>query len=346
MTRLFSIILFCLVLLLSPIAYGGSSAVQVVFFSSPECPFCSVVAEEQLQPLQRQYGEELQILTVDTTTDLGDRALRQVWRDYDVPSTRRGVPTVVVGDRLLVGGKEVSEQLPGIIDDYRDRDGVGWPEIAELEKLMEAEPPAGFYEEVADHWRNRFVRDVPGNYVSTALLVILILIGVVMIPGRPWQERLSKKTPFLLKVGVASVGFAVALYLAYGETTRQDLFCGPVGQCNIVQHSDMAMLFGVLPLAVLGALAYGTLLGLYLFRRFHSSKWTRLTPTLVLGLTVFGFAFSVLLTFWQPFVIGATCSWCLISAMTMTACCLFNLGEGRRQAAELRQKGLNAVLQG
>ena len=346
MTRLFSVILFCLIFFLSPLVYGGTSTVQVVFFSSPECPFCSVVAEEDLEPLQRQYGEELQILTVDTTTERGDRALRQVWQDYDVPSTRRGVPTVVVGDRLLVGAHEIPEELPELIDEHRDKGGVAWPEIAGLEELMEAEPPAEFYESVADDWRSRFFRDVPGNYVSTTLLVILLLIALAMVPGRPWQRRLSEKTPFSLKVGVASIGFGVALYLAYGETTRQDLFCGPVGQCNIVQHSDMAMLFGVLPVAVLGALAYGTLLSLYLFRRYHSSKWTRLTPTLVMGLTLFGFAFSVILTFWQPFVIGATCAWCLISAMTMTACCLFNLGEGRSQLSEFRRQGLDAVLEG
>ena len=49
--------------------------------------------------------------------------------------------------------------------------------------------------------------------------------------------------------------------------------------------------------------------------------------------------FSPLLTFWQPFIIGATCSWCLISAMTMTTCCLFNLGERRRQIDQVRDRG-------
>jgi len=182
------------------------------------------------------------------------------------------------------------------------------------------------------------------HYVSTTLLVILVLVALAILPRRSSQQVLSNKTPFVLKVAVATVGFGVAVYLAYGETTRQDLFCGPVGQCNIVQHSDMAMLFGVLPLALVGAFGYGMLLALYFFRRFHSSKWTRLTPATTMVLTGVGFAFSILLTFWQPFIIGATCSWCLISAMTMTTCCLFSLGEGRQQIATIRRDGLQAVL--
>ncbi len=344
--RLPFLLSFCLLFLLTPMAYAATPTVKVVFFSSPDCPFCALVAEGDLQPLQQQYGSDLRILTVDTTTEMGGRALRQMWVDFDVPSARRGVPTLLVDDRVLVGAHEIPNELPGLIEDHREKGGVAWPDIEGLEKLLEVESSVEFYEATDDNWRTRFARDVPGNYVSTTLLVILILIALAMMPRRPWQKRLSKRAPFGLKVGVATLGFVVALYLAYGETTRQDLFCGPLGQCNIVQHSDMAMLFGVLPLAILGALAYGTLLGLYFFRRFHSSKWTRLTPTLVLGLTVFGFAFSVLLTFWQPFMIGATCSWCLISAVTMTTCCLLNLGEGREQVAILRRDGLGALLGG
>jgi uncharacterized membrane protein len=36
-------------------------------------------------------------------------------------------------------------------------------------------------------------------------------------------------------------------------------------------------------------------------------------------MTAFGLAFSIYLTFLEPFVIGATCAWCLTSAIVMTA---------------------------
>jgi uncharacterized membrane protein len=46
------------------------------------------------------------------------------------------------------------------------------------------------------------------------------------------------------------------------------------------------------------------------------AAFTRLA---LLGLTAFGVLFSIYLTFLEPFVIGATCAWCLTSAIVMTA---------------------------
>jgi len=48
-------------------------------------------------------------------------------------------------------------------------------------------------------------------------------------------------------------------------------------------------------------------------------------------MTCFGIAFSIYLTFLEPFVIGATCAWCLTSAIVMTA--LFWLAAPRARSA-------------
>ena len=319
-------------------------SVRAVYFSSPECPFCTVVSQDHLEPLQKSHGEYLELLTVDTTTDVGGRALRQIWVDYDVPSRRRGVPTVVVGDHLLVGAQEIPEQFPGIIEQGLLDGGIDWPAVAGLESLREMAPPPSVEAGAGQNLTDRVFADMPGNGIAILLLIILLAVAAFSIPRRPWQEHLSRATPRWLKVLVAFVGLGVASYLAWGEVTRQDLFCGPVGQCNIVQHSDMAMLFGILPLAVLGVAAYASLLGIYGLRVLQSWSWHRLVPAAALGLTTIGFAFSMLLTFWQPFVIGATCSWCLASAITMTLCFLFNLGEGRDQWQTIRDQGPAAVV--
>jgi uncharacterized membrane protein len=39
----------------------------------------------------------------------------------------------------------------------------------------------------------------------------------------------------------------------------------------------------------------------------------------MLGLAAIGVMFSIYLTFLEPFVIGATCAWCLASAIIITA---------------------------
>jgi uncharacterized membrane protein len=43
---------------------------------------------------------------------------------------------------------------------------------------------------------------------------------------------------------------------------------------------------------------------------------------------VAGVAFSVYLTFLEPFVIGATCAWCITSALLMTALLIMTAGHG------------------
>jgi uncharacterized membrane protein len=43
----------------------------------------------------------------------------------------------------------------------------------------------------------------------------------------------------------------------------------------------------------------------------------RFGQSALLALTLFGAAFSLYLTFLEPFVIGATCVWCLTSALSM-----------------------------
>lgn len=321
----------------------------MVYFSSPTCPFCTVVAERDLGPLKEAHGDALRILTVDTTTEQGRAALQGMWAHYEVAPGRRGVPTVVINDVLLVGAGEIPEKLPGLIAEGVKAGGFGWSAIPGLEGLLAADfsselsqvaPPAA-----SPDWRARFAGDLPGNYVSTALLILMLLLALVMLPRRAWQGELSRKATFPLKVTVASVGLAVALYLSYGETSQEDLICGPIGQCNVVQHSDLAMLFGVIPVAVLGALAYATLLGIYLYRRWSTSKFARLMPLASFGLTLVGFVFSILLTFWQPFVIGATCIWCLASAVTMSLSFLFSIGAGRQMLAQLRARGLSSVLE-
>jgi uncharacterized membrane protein len=43
------------------------------------------------------------------------------------------------------------------------------------------------------------------------------------------------------------------------------------------------------------------------------------TSIALLGMATFGLLFSIYLTLLEPFVIGATCAWCLTSAIILTA---------------------------
>jgi uncharacterized membrane protein len=120
----------------------------------------------------------------------------------------------------------------------------------------------------------------------------------------------------------------VAFYLTYVETSGSEAFCGPVGDCNTVQISPYATLFGFLPVGLLGLIGYALLLIGWAVYHFgpKSLRWT--SAIAVWGMAFFGVLFSIYLTFLEPFVIGATCMWCLGSAVIVTALLWLSAGPG------------------
>jgi uncharacterized membrane protein len=132
------------------------------------------------------------------------------------------------------------------------------------------------------------------------------------------------------------VGFAVAAYLAYVETAQVKAFCGPVGDCNAVQQSEFARLFGVLPIGVLGLAGYGMILLAWGAGQFARKPLAAYASLAMAGMTSFGLLFSIYLTILEPFVIGATCAWCLTSAILTTALFWLSLAPARSALAYLQ----------
>lgn len=63
---------------------------------------------------------------------------------------------------------------------------------------------------------------------------------------------------------------------------------------------------------------------------------TSLATLALLGMTLFGTLFSIYLTFLEPFVIGATCAWCLSSAVIITIQMMLSIIQGKLALLNLR----------
>ena len=132
------LIFLCLVCVLGLIAGcsdgGGSdddgAVVRAVLFYSPACPHCQEVKENVLPPLMKEYGSRLQIGGADTSTP-GGQALYQSAIDY-FGIQNRGVPTLIIGDVVLIGSIEIPDQLPGLIEKGMSSGGLDWPAIPGL----------------------------------------------------------------------------------------------------------------------------------------------------------------------------------------------------------------------
>src|SRR3970282_1510099 len=90
--------------------------VRAILFYSPTCPHCRELVEEKLPPILRRYGTGFDVVGVNVLTERGASMYRAVIAEYSIPEARQGVPTVLVGSRVLVGGEEIPAELPGIIE--------------------------------------------------------------------------------------------------------------------------------------------------------------------------------------------------------------------------------------
>jgi len=165
----------------------------------------------------------------------------------------------------------------------------------------------------------KFKQDPAANTLAVIVLLVMLastlFIVFAFLSSTP--PRLPQFPAWTIPV-VSVLGLGVALYLSYIELFQAEAVCGPVGNCNAVQNSPYAYLFGVIPVGVLGAVGYITiLLGWLLVSRGPVSLHKPLNLVLW-GMAWIGTIFSIYLTFLEPFVIGATCMWCLTSAVLMT----------------------------
>jgi uncharacterized membrane protein len=325
--------------------------VRGVFFFSPTCPHCEKVIAEDLPDFFAQSGGEatvsvdesldpgevafyfmsngrLQLLAVNVAIDGGARMFTEDSERLGLDQA--GVPRLDIGDGYFTGDVDIPERLPAIIEAGLAGEGIDWPPVPGLAAALAAFPEAGQVpdgERTADDaavtlpaetlsmWE-RVTRDPVGNGVAIAVLIAL-LASLVLVPVLALRRRLPDLPAWPVPV-LAILGLAVSAYLGMVETNEASAVCGPVGDCNAVQQSAYAELFGI-PIGVLGIIGYALLLaGWIVARLVHGRMADLIFAGIAIG-AFLGVCFSAYLTFLEPFVIGATCMWCITSALTMLA---------------------------
>ncbi len=148
------------------------------------------------------------------------------------------------------------------------------------------------------------------------VLVLNIVIPVIRMIGKSSNRLVSNWYKWSIPISVIG-GLAVAGYLTFIESTGTPVMCGPTGGCETVQSSRYAILFGVLPIGVLGLAGYFAILAGWIAWQFGPYAIQKIGVLSIWAMCIFGVLFSIYLTFLEPFVIGATCMWCISSAVLM-----------------------------
>jgi uncharacterized membrane protein len=315
--------------LTSAVTNGAEPAARAVLFYSPECPHCHTVMTESLPPLLARYGDQLQVAAVDVTTPEGQELYQAMVQRFQVPDERLGVPALVIGESVLVGSIEIPERLPALADAALARGGLPWPDIPGLAAQLEPPPtadtvsasrplPADVPAESAPSAAPPLLRDMPAN--ALALVLLAAMVAAVAWAVRAWRHPRvgAARWRDLTVPALALAGLAIASYLTLVETALAPAVCGPVGNCAAVQQSAYASILGV-PVGALGMTAYAALLLAWAAEHLLRGRRAKLAGLALAGLAGAGTLFSIYLTFLEPFVIGATCMWCLTSAALMTA---------------------------
>ena len=317
------LILAISLLTFSTLAQAQSPVVHAVLFYSPTCSHCKEVIENVLPELDQQYGSQLQIFGINTYTEEGSLLFQNYVEAFEVPAEMQAVPTLVVGNQYLIGSGDIPAQFPGIIEEGLQAGGIDWPAIAGLEEAMQTspEPEATTTPVITEKvtLKEKFMGDLTGNILAVVvlagMLAAVIYAGITL--NKPAAEATKSNPTWLIPV-LSLIGIGVAGYLAYVELNQVEAVCGPVGNCNTVQQSSYATLFGILPIGVLGILGYIAIIISWLAGLLDLGQYNRLFKLALWLFTLFGTLFSIYLTFLEPFVIGATCMWCLSSAVIMT----------------------------
>jgi uncharacterized membrane protein len=309
---------------------GGQPVVRAVLFYSPSCPHCHQVITHDLPPLQRTYGSSLQIAALDIDTAAGWQLYEAAIVQYGVVEARRGVPALYAGDVVLVGSDEIPRLFPGLVDTLLAQGGSDWPAIPGLDEAF-SDPGAipalpGYASDQTSEQSSpiseaidRAAEDLAGSSLSIVILLALLACFGWALAVASRADPSLVRAPSGLIPPIALAGLAVAAYLAAVEMSGSIAVCGPVGDCNRVHQSEYARLFGVLPVGLLGCTGYVGILAAWAVGRLPDGDPARLARLSLLALAAFGVAFSAYLTFLEPFVIGATCGWCLASAVLMGA---------------------------
>ena len=158
---------------------------------------------------------------------------------------------------------------------------------------------------------------IPG--VIAGVFVVFLLIGVTgsiwgIRRGPDGGENILRATAAILGViGVCIAGYVVWTAVIQGEIPQ---CVGGGGGCAVVEHSKYSRIAGV-HVSILGLIGYAMILGATIWK----GDYARMAAFF---LSLFGFGFSLYLTYLELWEILAICQWCVSSAVAMTMLFLVN----------------------
>ncbi len=139
---LIALLLFVVLAFAAPTA-AQDNTVHVLYFYAEDCSHCQVVQAEVLAPLEAQYGAALKVHRFEIGTPENYEGLVMTELHFQVASAQRAIPTLVIGQTVLIGEDPIREQLPTLVANGIQQGGIPFPEIAGVKNLQAASSTPG-----------------------------------------------------------------------------------------------------------------------------------------------------------------------------------------------------------
>jgi hypothetical protein len=85
------------------------------------------VEQEVLKPLEEKYPGRLDVRYLEIGDPTAYELLVRTEEYFQVAPEKRGLPTIVVGDRILIGEDEARQQLPCLVEKCLAETGADFP---------------------------------------------------------------------------------------------------------------------------------------------------------------------------------------------------------------------------
>ena len=224
----------------------SSAKVHGYYFYSNTCSHCLDILANILEPLQAENPGQIDMRLLELGTPEYYRVLLAVEEAYDVKPEQRGLPTVVLGDQILIGEAPNKENLAEIIKTGIAGSGIAFPEIpgvdpeemvsvpvanasAELEACTTANPEAclvdapiyaAYFYQVGCKECNRADTDI--NYLRT-LFPQLVVEEFNIYQNTPLANWMAEWTGRSADLKVPALFIGDQAWIGEGEITTQNL---------------------------------------------------------------------------------------------------------------------------
>ncbi len=337
MRRLLILLTAVLLVLAMPVSVRAASAqtaqpvVHAVLFWTNGCPYCEQTLTRILPSLQDKYQGRLSILLIEIASSSDVDQLYAFGESLGLAKEQIKVPFLLIDRTVLMGSGDIQSKFPALVESYLAAGGIGYPDLSQLNEMMlkgvdYASSPQYLQRALVSESNSKST-GMSLAWVIMVLMWLAIILAVVVIlrafQGKPLGEYKGGLN-FVIPI-LCVIGLGVSIYLTFVEVTHSNAICGPVGDCNAVQSSPYAKLFGFLPIGLLGAIGYIAILAAWLWRRLRHDSLANIAGPAMYGMALFGTLFTIYLTYLELFVIHAVCIWCLSSAVIITALMLISL---------------------